>query len=504
MSNKIDQNQISAQKNLNNLNYENLSSSSESEDDKRLYNISETKNDILKAFDEQINKNKEEFKQMALIKQKKNEIYKLAKDLKIDIKNLDVAINEIIKKQHNDYLNTFSSFMDSIRKELTQKLEEMERQAEEKKKANDIRLIKCERDFFRMEAVRLNGICKSFKEKIDELSFRNKLITDELNTLKIKWKESENINKQLLFELESNIQSYKELEEKFNTTKNLLDKKTNNKFNVDKSSSIEGKHFNFDNKDGSKSNNYFESEAKDFEENQGLGTSPKDKKIFELSEKMKRYKNEARIFREKAHKALAELNKNYLEKNKLENIFNDCVNATKKIIYKRKLKENKGYKIKNKTGLGKYDIKISFTTKYEEFLPGDKMSTLENFLFNDDVYNFVKDAIFNHPPTGNKKNESVKKIVSDYNFYDPDWKMKEIIENASSDLTKNDNNILPLMSVGNKKMGIKKDNIEMNFRDKAKTNNQFYRTGKISIMNQFIPKKPQIGTSSKLTMNLQV
>ena len=53
-------------------------------------------------------------------------------------------------------------------------------------------------------------------------------------------------------------------------------------------------------------------------------------------------------------------------------------------------------------------------------------------------------------------------------------------------------------------MGIKKDNIEMNFRDKAKTNNQFYRTGKISIMNQFIPKKPQIGTSSKLTMNLQV
>ena len=503
MSNKIDQNQISAQKNLNNLNYENLSSSSESEDDKRLYNISETKNDILKAFDEQINKNKEEFKQMALIKQKKNEIYKLAKDLKIDIKNLDVAINEIIKKQHNDYLNTFSSFMDSIRKELTQKLEEMERQAEEKKKANDIRLIKCERDFFRMEAVRLNGICKSFKEKIDELSFRNKLITDELNTLKIKWKESENINKQLLFELESNIQSYKELEEKFNTTKNLLDKKSNNKFNVDKSSSIEGKHFNFDNKDGSKSNNYFESEAKDFGENQGLGTSPKDKKIFELSEKMKRYKNEARIFREKAHKALAELNKNYLEKNKLENIFNDCVNATKKIIYKRKLKENKGYKIKNKTGLGKYDIKISFTTKYEEFLPGDKMSTLENFLFNDDVYNFVKDAIFNHPPTGNKKNESVKKIVSDYNFYDPDWKMKEIIENASSDLAKNDN-FLPLMSVGNKKPSSKKDNTDTNFREKDKTSSQFYRTGKISIMNPIAPKKQQIGTSSKLTMNLQV
>ena len=496
MSNKLTPNYSSSQRQKNNnINLDNISSSSASEEDEGQFNISDTKNNILKAFDDQISKNKEEFKQMTLIKQKKNEIYKIAKDLKLDIKNLDSAINEIVKKQHNDYLNTFSSFMDSIRKELTQKLEEMERQAEEKRKSNDIRLIKCERDFFRMEAVRLNGICKSFKEKIDELSFRNKLITDELNTLKIKWKESENINKQLLFELESNIQSYKELEDKFNNNKNLFDRKTNNRFNIERNSS--------DNKEGSKSNNYIESEAKEQEENQALATDIKDKKIFELTEKMKKYRNEARINKEKAHKALAELNKNFLEKNKLENIFADCVNETKKIIYKRKLKDNKSYKIKNKTGLGKYDVKISFTTKYEDFLPGDKMSTLENFVFNDDVYNFIKDAIFNHPPT-NKKNESVKKIMSDYNFYDPDWKMKEIIENASSDLAKNDN-FLPLMSVGNKNVGQKKDNTtDINFRDRGKTNNQFYRTGKISIMNPLIQKKQQIGTSSKLTMNLQV
>ena len=506
MSNN-DPNQLSSKKNFN-LKYENISSSSASDDEENQINLSETKNDILKAFDDRINKNKEEFKQMSLIKQKKNEIYKLAKDLKLDIKNLDAAINEIVKKQHNDYLNTFSSFMDSIRKELTQKLEEMERQAEEKKKANDIRLIKCERDFFRMEAVRLNGICKSFKEKIDELSFRNKLISDELNTLKIKWKESENINKQLLFELESNIQSYKELEEKFNNAKDFFDKKNMTKYKVDKSASLEENKFNYtsDKKEGNKSNHFIESEIKDLEEIKALDPNSKEKKILELNEKMKKYRNEAKIFKDKAHKALAELNKIYLEKNKLENIFNDCVNATKKLIYKRKLKDNKSYKIKNKTGLGKYDVKISFATKYEDFLPGDKMSTLENFIFNDDVYNFVKDAIFNHPPGNNKKNESVKKIMSDYNFYDPDWKMKEIIENASSDLTKNEN-LLPLMSVGNKKTSnnnTKKDNTDINFRDKNKTNSQFYRTGKINIMNPLIAKKQQIGTTSKLSMNLQV
>ena len=64
----------------------------------------------------------------------------------------------------------------------------------------------------------------------------------------------------------------------------------------------------------------------------------------------------------------------------LENIFKDCVNITKKIIHNRKLKENKSYKIKNKTGLGKYDYKINLTTKYEDFLPGYKQSALTFYL----------------------------------------------------------------------------------------------------------------------------
>ena len=476
------------------------SSDDEEEEEEESQRITDTKNKILKALDDRINQNKEELKQNATIEQKKEEIFKMAKGLKIDIKNLDAAINEIFKKQHHDYLNTFSNFMDSIRKDLTQKLEEMERQAEEKKKANDIRLIKCERDFFRLEAVRLNGICKSFKEKIDELSFRNKLISDELNTLKTKWKESENINKQLLFELESNIQNHKEMEEELNMTKSILNKKNNIKVNVNNSNLTESKN-NFE---GSKSNNYAESEIKEKDGTGGMSedSTKKNKEINLLNEKLRKYKSEVRINKEKAQKALAELNKIYLEKNKLETIFSECVKATKKIIYDRKLKDNKSYKIKNKTGLGKYDYKVNLTTKFDDFLPGDKQSTLENFLFNEEVYNLVKDAIFKHPHGNNKKNENAKKFMSDYNFYDPDWKMKEIIENASSDLPKNEN-FLPLMSVGNQmRNNFSNDN---KFKiHKEKTDNHFYRTGKIGILNPFIIKKQQLGTSSKLTMNLQV
>ena len=67
-----------------------------------------------------------------------------------------------------EFNNTLYQYL-SNPSELERTQSKIRKKVERKKKANDIRLIKCERDFFRMEAVRLNGICKSFKEKIDEL-----------------------------------------------------------------------------------------------------------------------------------------------------------------------------------------------------------------------------------------------------------------------------------------------------------------------------------------------
>ena len=283
-----------------NLNKNNISSDASDDDEESEKSNEDTKNKILKALDEKINQKKEELKQSSTIQQKKEEIFKIAKGLKGDIKNLDAAINEILEKHQNSYLNTFSTFMDTIRKEVTQQLEEKEKAAEEKRKENDIRLIKCERDFFRLEAVRLNGICKSFKEKIDELSFRNKLLSDELNTLKIKWKESENINKQLLFELESNIQNHKEMEEELNITKTMLNKKNNNiKINVNNSDLTESKNINYENHEGSKMNNYIETEGKEGEPGEGEDPGKRNKEINQLHEKIRRYKSESKINKEK-------------------------------------------------------------------------------------------------------------------------------------------------------------------------------------------------------------
>ena len=113
------------------INKNNISSESSDDDEEESEKSNEdTKNKILKALDEKINQKKEELKQPSTIQQKKEEIFKIAKGLKIDIKNLDVAINEILEKHQNSYLNTFSTFMDTIRKEVTKQLEDKEKKAE--------------------------------------------------------------------------------------------------------------------------------------------------------------------------------------------------------------------------------------------------------------------------------------------------------------------------------------------------------------------------------------
>ena len=438
-------------------------------------NFSEIKTNFLKSFDDNMNRNKEKIKQIIPIFQRMEEVFKMAKTINGDIKNLEQATQVILEKQHKDYINTFVSFMDSIRKELTSKLEEMEKYSEEKKKANDIRVIKCERDFFRQEAVRLNGICKSFKEKIDELTFNNKLITDELNSLKLKWKESENINKQLLFELESNIQSHKELEQKLNITQGIL---SSQQF---AQSQMANQNFENMNMNMMMMNNMPEEEFKKIQD------------INILEEQLRKSKTEIKREKERANRFLATLNKINLERNKYEGIFQNCVEETKKIIFNRRVKENKGFKIRNRTGIGKYDYKVNLSTKFEDFLPSDKMSTLENFIFNEEVFNLVKETIFSKPKKKGKNIENSKSMVNGFKLYDPDWKMKEIVENA------NDDNIMPIIPLMHQARSSSVSEKPKGFKISKNGGGQFYRTGRLNKLT-----KNGFGSTTKLSMDMQI
>ena len=334
-------------------------------------------------------------KLMAFIQDKIKEIKKQERDIKADINNLAQTIQEIVDKNHKDFISTFANFMDSVRKDLKLKLEQMEKIEEEKRKINDIRSIKCERDYFRLEAIRLSRMTNNLKKKIEDMALKMKLLNENVDNLQLKLKDSEGVNKQLLIELEKNIQSQKEIERELNVMRDVYNNKE-----------IKG-------------NNIPEGEKMETNSTQAYENERKNQEISLLNDQMRRLRYELKKEKERSHMALGELNKIYLERNKLENIFIDCVEETRKIIFNRKLKENNGvYKIKQRIGAGKYDYKMNLKTKYESFLPSDKQSILENFVFNDEVSNIIRDAIFTRPKKEKERLENTKNIIKNLNLYE--------------------------------------------------------------------------------------
>ena len=309
-----------------------------------------------------------------------DKIQKSSHTLDENVNQLEKTIKSILDKQYDEYVKTFEQFMDSVRKELREKIEAMEQEEKKRQKMNDIRIIKCERDFFRLEAIRLNGLCKDMSTKIEEMAFRMKLLTNELNTMTTKWKESENVNKQLLVELESNIQSMKEVEKENNELKEKIIKISIDNMN-NNTNEENGNNSKSENDSNISSNNNYESIQKE--------------KLLYIIEKLKVDLKKERM---RNHKTLSEFNKMILDKNKLETIFSDCVEEVRKEIFNRKLKEtiSENYsnkKMKNDTVTVPYVGDI----KYEKFLPVDKRKVIEMFILKEDVAGIVHDLVFNKP-----------------------------------------------------------------------------------------------------------
>ena len=416
----------------------------------------------------------------SFIQDKIKEIKKQESDIKGDINNLAQTIQEIVDKNHKDFISTFANFMDSVRKDLKLKLEQMEKIEEEKRKINDIRSIKCERDYFRLEAIRLSRLTNSLKKKIEDMALKMKLLNENVENLQLKLKDSEGINKQLLLELEKNIKSQKEIERELNIMKDLN---------------------NINNKESNNMNNNDRTETNS---TQAYENERKNQEIFLLNEQMRRLRYELKKEKERSHMALGELNKIYLERNKLENIFIDCVEETRKIIFNRKLKENNGgYKIKQRVGVGKYDYKMNLKTKYESFLPSDKQSILENFVFNDEVSNIIRDAIFTRPKKEKERLENTKNIIKNLNLYEQNnrvransFKRNHPISGSKKEVS---NKIInqrfneAIKEIGN--------NQQNEGTDKFTTGSQFFNIGRMTMSNF---REHQFGHSSKITVPMQI
>ena len=417
-------------------------------------------------------------KLMAFIQDKIKEIKKQERDIKADINNLAQTIQEIVDKNHKDFISTFANFMDSVRKDLKLKLEQMEKIEEEKRKINDIRSIKCERDYFRLEAIRLSRMTNNLKKKIEDMALKMKLLNENVDNLQLKLKDSEGVNKQLLIELEKNIQSQKEIERELNVMRDVYNNKE-----------IKG-------------NNIPEGEKMETNSTQAHEYERKNQEISLLNDQMRRLRYELKKEKERSHMALGELNKIYLERNKLENIFIDCVEETRKIIFNRKLKENNGgYKIKQRIGAGKYDYKMNLKTKYESFLPSDKQSILENFVFNDEVSNIIRDAIFTRPKKEKEKLENTKNIIKNLNLYEQSRGRANSNKRHPISGTKKELSGKVINKKFNEAMKEIGSNPSGTMINQGNSGNQFYNIGRMTMSNF---GEHQFGHSSKITVPMQI
>jgi hypothetical protein len=263
-----------------------------------------------------------------------------------------------MNKREDDYLSTFNEFMKTVMKDLKEKVEQIQKVEKLKRKKNDIKTVIMERDFFRQEAIRLNSLCKELSEKVEETNHKLKFKDNDLIILERKCKDSENANKQLIVEHQRILQKNKDMEYYL-------------KFSAEKDKEPIVQPFNPPPKD----ENDYENFNKD--------------KLVLIIEKLK---HELKKERMRNHKILAELNKVLVDQNKLEKIFIDCFEESRKEIYNRKLRDALSAKAMSKnTNL---HIPQLNEVKFENFMSGDKKKLVENFIQKDEIMNIIKDHVF--------------------------------------------------------------------------------------------------------------
>ena len=312
---------------------------------------SQFSNKLLKTFDDHMSKTKEKLEQNI---QEKGNIDKLEKELRDDIDNLSNLLNSIIIRHHKDYVSSFTNFMNIVRKDLQMKLEQMEKVEEERRRKNNINIITCERDYFRMESIRMHDLCKKLQEQLNDVTIKMNLLKDEVIILQNKWKDSQNEKRQIVIDLEKNSLTAKELEKSINQLREIVNKEQKKIINE-------------------------KIEKKDDKE-----------QLINLIDK---YKKELEKEKIKNNKVLNELVQMKQERNKLENIFIDCVEETRKMIFNRRLK--KSFERKNsRNKLGDSEINRSLNFDYNNFLMVDKKQIIEDFILNDDVNSFIKEVMF--------------------------------------------------------------------------------------------------------------
>lgn len=309
-------------------------------------------------------------------------------------------INHILDDQHTNYIQSFNNFMNQFRSEMLEKLETMKRLERERRKNENVHLISAERDFFKQEAIRLNSICKEINLNNEDLAKELKFKNIEVENLAKKWKESESVNKQLLVELERNIEINKNLEiQNYEIRRKNLDEVPPNFTMYNDSNrlnSIERRHkpsqhdFNEDKISENAEISEYDKDLKYLQDNNPTNINSFEQYKSKCLALIENLKNMIKKEKMKYNKNMMINSRYFYKQSQLEKIFNDCVDSVSRSIANRKIMG----KISSSKSKDLPSIKSKFNNINEEFLSSDKKQILENFLFNDEVKALILDKMF--------------------------------------------------------------------------------------------------------------
>ena len=108
----------------------------------------------------------------------------------------------------------------------------------------------------------------------------------------------------------------------------------------------------------------------------------------------------------------------------------------------------------------------------------------------------VKEIIFNKPKRKIKNLENTKNIINSYKYYEPDWKIKEIVENANENGDKILLPKMPLINNGRSNSVINKRDTNINLSGSTMLN-------KGKMLNTF-GKIKKLGSNPKISIDLKI
>ena len=307
------------------------------------------------------------------------------------VQNLSDKLGMVLKKQEKDFLSAYRAHMYNVQKELQNLRSKVDEAELAMKKDAKIVGLQKERNWFRKEALRLDGFATNIKKDLKFM--REKLVTieEDRNWLEKQLKASKKQNKLLRAELEIRLSSTpvhtpiddpRAMSPMFPPTR-------------DRRSMTTTPSMGFRKNEGSMKRN-----ASYNPNRKSIGQEKLIKENKEKKEEIRMLKRQLKNAQNEMIKMRAANVGGQQERSSLEELFLRCVDTIKKDVERRKANPSTGFKptqLARKDSHGSSNGRVSPPIKLNQFTQMDRRRVIEELMSKDEVLAYLYDALF--PPS---------------------------------------------------------------------------------------------------------